>query len=61
MGAAGWMGVTGMGVMGWMGELMGESLGEMGVWVIVWVLGMGEWMDGCWGVERGVSGGEGGG
>lgn len=51
----------GMGVMGWMGELMGESLGEMGVWVIVWVLGMSEWMDGCWGVERRVSGGEGGG
>lgn len=51
-----------MSSMGWMGdELMGESWGEMGVRVVVWVSGMGEWMDGCWGVDGWVSGGEGGG
>lgn len=48
-----------MGAGGWMGELVGESWRKVGGWVVVWVSGMGEWIDGCWGVDRWVSGGVG--
>lgn len=48
----GWMDAMGMGVGGW----LDESRVKMGVWVIVWVSGMDEWMDGCCRVGRWVSG-----
>lgn len=38
------------------GVWMDESWGKMGVWVIVWVSRMDEWMDGCCRVGRWVSG-----
>lgn len=38
------------------GVWMDESWGKMGVWVIVWVSRMDEWMDECCRVGRWVSG-----